>query len=51
MSHLFTSANSFVKVSAITWESVVLKYIAVSLAYVKIWRLVKVLKKPLGDGL
>ena len=34
--HLFTSANSFVKVSAITWESVVLKYITVLLAYIKI---------------
>ena len=45
MSHLFTSANSFIKVFAITWELVVLKCIAVSLA----WRLVKGFKKNLWE--
>ena len=46
MSYLFTSANSIVKVSAITWESVVLKYvITVSSAQIRIWHLVKPLEE------
>ena len=44
MSYLFTSANSIVKVSAITWESVAPKYvITVSSAQIRIWHLVKLL--------